>query len=41
MKKTILTITVILSLTSTGFSYGIANQVSSSSFSAPVLELAS
>ncbi|WP_257786352.1 hypothetical protein [Francisella uliginis] len=41
MKKVILTTVVILSLTSTGFSYGALGQVSSGSFPPPVMQLAS
>ncbi|MEY8765720.1 MULTISPECIES: hypothetical protein [Francisella] len=40
MKKVILTASIVLSLISTGFSYGIATQVSSSSFPPPVMQLA-
>ncbi|MED7818320.1 MULTISPECIES: hypothetical protein [unclassified Francisella] len=40
MKKVILSTTVTLGLVSTGFSYDIATQVSSSSFPPPVMQLA-
>lgn len=40
MKKVILSTAVTLSLVSTGFSYGLATQVSSGSFPPPVMQLA-
>ncbi|WP_268746173.1 hypothetical protein [Candidatus Francisella endociliophora] len=41
MKKVILTSAIVLSLVSTGFSYGIATQVSGNSFPPPIMQLAS
>ncbi|WP_281062962.1 hypothetical protein [Francisella sp. LA112445] len=40
MKKVILTTVIVLSLISTGFSYSAFDQVSSSSFPPPVMQLA-
>ncbi|WP_263478751.1 hypothetical protein [Francisella sp. SYW-9] len=40
MKKAIFSILILLSLNSAGYSYGLANQVSSDSFPPPIMELA-